>query len=378
MYTFKTGTSSSSIKYIFLIGLMVLGCNARSESENQLDYSEIPIIELNKEFSITESENYIPAIVMRVMVSQDGSILVSERSENSIHQFDSLGNYMLKVAGPGRGPGELSRYANPHFSQNRLVMSNNNNFLTEYGQNEEGIFEYIKDYKFRLPGRLRGFRVEEDQNELFVSVDSVDYPFLEIPPEFTTEFIISTKIQNDTLLDGESIMSLKSHSSYVEITDGGNSMSYSRLPYRYSDYFSVLEGGNLLISRPSKSSIEILDRDLKPSHHLKLNVEERPVTEKDIEYYFPDNTSSEINDRKRLISDVKPPFMRVLLDDSNRFWLMTDETVEGKEFVILSYTGEPIGRVLLPPGSTVHAVRNGKIYTVKMLNETSIDVYSLK
>lgn len=357
---------------------MLLGCNTKNEIENQLDYSEIPFIKLNKEFSIAESEDYIPVFVMRVMVSEDGSILVSERNKKSIHQFDSLGNYMLRVAGSGRGPGELSQHAYSSFSGNRLIMSNNNNLITEFRQNEVGVFEYTKDYNFKLSGPIRDLRINNEHNEFFISVDSVDYPFLKIPPEFTTEFVHLAKVLNDTLQVVEKVLTLKRHSTYIEVTNGGNTMTYSPTPYRYSDYFSVLEDGSLLIFRPSKSTIEILDRDLKPSHLLKLNVKERPVTEKDIEYYFPDNTASEINDRKTLIRDIKPPFMRVLLDDNNRFWLMTDETVEGKEFVILSYKGEPIGRVLLPSKSTVHAIRNGKIYTVNTSNETRIDVYSLK
>lgn len=360
----------------FLLLISFSSCSPESDQLNQIDYAKIPLSQIQKKFSITESEDYIPAGISRLMVTDDGHILVSQRREKSIHQFDSRGNYLAKVAGPGRGPGELSQHANAHFNGKILVMSNNHGILTEFRQNKEGIFEYKTDHNFRLPGPMRGIRSPNDFSALYVRVDSARAPFGKIPPEFTTDFIHLVRITPDSLQVEEQILSLRKHSSYIEITNGGRSMRYHFLPYRYSDYFSPLPAKKVLVQRPRKSLIQIYDEQMKPEHELKLNVKDRLVTEKDMEYHFPQLSRAERVKRRELIKDVKTPFMRVMMDDQKHFWLLTDETEKGKEWVVLSYKGAPLGRFLLPERSTLYTVKEGKLYLLNRTEKPVIEVYS--
>lgn len=368
----------SCLLFIIFSAAIFTGCVSEKPQKEALEYEGISLIELEKEFSITESENYIPAWIDGMFVTDNGDILVSERAEKAIHQFDSLGNYIAQVARSGGGPGELSRNANPHFNGKILVMSNNNGMLTEYRPNDESIYEYYTDHTFRLPGVLRGIHSTDDFSAFYVSVDSVQIPFRTIPPEFTTDFIHLVQVEGDSLLVEEEVLSLKNHSSYVEISDDGNAMQYSSLPYRYSDYLISLSGKRFIVQRPSSSTIQIYDENLDLDHELKLNVKERMVTEADMEYHFPEVSRAERRDRRELIRDEKPPFTRVLLDNKNRFWLQTDETEKGKEYVVLSYEGDPLGRVILPSESQLHEVYNDKLYLVNRESETRIDVYHVQ
>lgn len=362
---------------LFILSLIsFLSCNPENNQQDQIDYSKIPLSEIQKEFSITESEDYIPAGISRVMVSDDGYILVSQRQEKSIHQFDSLGNYLTRVAGPGHGPGELGQYANAHFNGKILVMSSNHGILTEFRQNEKGIFEYKTDHNFRLPGRMQGIRSTNDFSSLYVSVDSARAPFGKVPPEFTTDFIHLVRLTPDSLQVEEQILSLKKHSPYVEIGNGGKSVRYSYLPYRYSDSFSPLSDKKILVERPGESLIQIYDKNIKIDHELKLRVKDRLITEKDMEYHFPELSRGERSKRRTLIKDVKPPFLRVMMDDQEQFWLLTDETEKGKEWVILNYEGKPLGRLLLPAKSTLYTVKDQKLYLLNQTEEPAIEVYS--
>lgn len=242
--------------------VVIVACSSEKPQKEVLDYDSIPLIELERAFNITESEDYIPAWITRMYVTDEGDILVSERMEKSIHQFDSLGNYVAQVAREGRGPGELTQNANAHFNGKLLVMSNNNGMLTEYRPNYEGIYEYYTDHTFRLPGVLRGIHSIDDFSVFYVSVDSVRVPFGTIPPEFTTDFIHLVKVDGDSLIVEEEVLSLKSHSSYVQVIDNGNAMNYSSLPYRYSEYLIPLPGKRFLVQRPLSSSIEIYDENI--------------------------------------------------------------------------------------------------------------------
>lgn len=367
-----------SLLVIIFSFVVITACSSEKQQKEVLDYDTIPMIELIKEFSITESEDYIPAWVTRMFLTENGDILVSERMEKSIHQFDSLGNYVAQIAREGRGPGELTQNANAHFNGKLLVMSNNNGMLTEYHPNDEGIYEYYTDHTFRLPGVLRGIHSTDDFSAFYVSVDSVRIPFGTVPPEFTTDFIHLVRVEGDSLRVEEKVLSIETHSSYVQISDDGNTMNYSSLPYRYSEYMIPLPGKRFMVQRPSSSSIEIYDENFDLEHQLNLNVKDRLVTDADMEYYFPEISSTERRDRRELIRDVKPPFTRVLLDDNNRFWLQIDETEDGIEYVVLNFKGDPLGRVMLPSESQLHAVRNNKLYLVDRDPETRIDVYSVE
>lgn len=369
---------NSCLLLIIFSMIIFTGCTSEEPQKEALDYDAIPLIELQEEFSITESENYIPAWIDGMFLTDSGDLLVSERAEKAIHQFDTLGNYIAQVARSGRGPGELSQNANPHFNGQILVMSNNNGMLTEYRPNDEGIYEYSTDHTFRLPGVLRGIHSIDDFSVFYVSVDSARVPFGTIPPEFTTEFIHLVQVVGDSLEVEEEILSLKKHSAYVQITDGGNSMLYNSLPYRYSDYLTPLPGKRFMVKRPSKSVIQIYGENLDLEYELKLNVKDRLVTEADMDYHFPDLNHSERRDRRELIRDVKPPFSGVLLDNKNRFWLQTDANESGREYVVLSYEGDPLGRVMLPSESVLHEVYNDKLYLVNREPETRIDVYSVQ
>jgi hypothetical protein len=312
------------------------------------------------------------------MVTENGSILISQSKEKSIHQFDSMGNHIAKVAGPGRGPGELSQYASPHFRGDILYMSNNHGIISEYRRNEDGIYAHVTDHNYRLPGRLLGIKSEDGFQEFFVGKDSIDYPFREIPPEFTTEFIHPVKIDADTLNVRDKVLSLTKHSSYIELTNNGNTMRYITLPYRYSDYMKVLPSGKILIQRPSESAIHIYDKDYNLEHEVVLNVKDRMVTDEDMAYHFKQQSRSERRDRRELIKDVKPPFTSVRMDDQNRFWMETDKTEKGKEIVVIDYEGNPLGRFYIPENASIHEVTDGKLYVIEdPWGLVSIDVYSV-
>lgn len=373
----KTIRSFTLTAFCFML-FTLNGCSSQNENDDgtQIDYSDIPVLTLEKEFSIASTEDYIPARIRDILVSDDGTILVSEQSEKAIHQFDSSGNYLARVARSGRGPGELTQYANAHFNGNILVMSNNDGKLTEYRPNNEGMYRFVKDHAVRLPGPVRGIRSENELSSVYVTVDSVRTPFGVVPPEFTTDFVHIVNFTDDSLQVEENVLSLKKHSSYIRVIDDGNRMVHSSLPYRYSDDFRSLPNKKILVQRPGESVIQIFDKNVDLEHEVEVNIKGRPFTEEDMVYHFPELNSSERAERRELILDLKPPFMWVTLDDEQRFWLFTDLTTNGTEYVILSYDGDPLGRVFLPDNNILHTVMNDRLYVFNRM-EATIDVYSV-
>lgn len=354
--------------FLLLFTASLLNCTQENNTPDQIDYSQLPELELEKLFSIEESDDFLPAWIVRVMVTSDNHILVAHRNPSSIYQFDSDGNYLAKITGPGRGPGELSQYANPHFNGNLLIMSNNNQMFTEFKPNKNGLFEYTTDYLFRPPGVLRGLRSKNSFTSFYVKEDSAKAPFGTIPDEFTTDLIHLVEVEGDSLKVQRSVVSLQQHSPYIEIMDNGNSMRYFSLPYRYSDQFTPLDDKRILVTRPKTSSIIVLGEDFEPVRTLTLNIKPRPFTDEDLSYHFPNDSQSEKQKKMQLIKAIKPPFISVIMDNQDRFWLNTDETETGQEYVVLDKDGNPLGRFYLPSTSRIHQIKDNRIYVVGQIN----------
>ncbi|HET8865162.1 MAG TPA: hypothetical protein VFM80_05645 [Gracilimonas sp.] len=361
-------TSNISFKTLYylvpaLLVIILISCNPENEEIQKIDYASLDEIELELELKITDSENFAASNLNGFYATKDGNLLITERSGPGIHQFNSEGDYVKRVARDGRGPGELSPWFHSHFNGETLIATNNPGYNAAiFQQDEDGIFQYVKAMNQRYPGSFYGFRAENDLNS-FYSSENKAMQSLQVPPEFTYSNIHIIDLKNDTVAVRDSINSLRVHSDFVEDLDG-RGIRITKLPYRYSDTFQPLPGGKFLIARPEKGTINIYNSELNIEHELELNVSDRLVSSEDLEYHIGDYDASTQEKMSELISDIKPPFMDVKMDDSNRFWLWTDETERGLEYVILSYEGEPLGKVYLPSGEKIEIISDNRLFVI--------------
>ncbi|MEX0597107.1 MAG: hypothetical protein WD512_11460 [Candidatus Paceibacterota bacterium] len=347
-----------------LLVITLVSCSPKDEEKSNIDYASIDEIDLEVELRITESENFIASNLNGFYAAKDGDLLITERSGTGIHQFNSHGEYVKRIARDGRGSGELSPWFHSHFNGNTLIATNNPGYIsTIFQPDEEGIFQYKRTINQRYPGSFKGFRTEENLISFYTSENKA-MQSLQVPAEFTSSNIHIIDLKNDTIAVTDSINSLQVHSDLIEEFNGGG-IRITTLPYRYSDTFQPLPTRRFLIARPDKQTITIYNSELNIEHELKLSVSERLVSSEDLEYHLSDHDASAQQKMRELIRDVKPAFMDVKMDDSNRFWLWTDETEKGLEYVILSYEGQPIGKVYLSTGEKIEMISENRLYVIR-------------
>lgn len=346
-----------------LMAVTLIGCNPDDEEKRQIDYALLDEIELELQLRITDSEDFVASNLNGFYATKDGSLLITERSGPGIHQFKTDGDYVKRVAREGRGPGELSPWFHSHFNGVTLIATNNPGYnSTIFQQDEEGIFQYVKTVSQRYPGSFIGFRDNENLNS-FYSSENKAMQSLQVPSEFTNANIHIIDFKNDTVAVRDSINSIRVHSDFIEDLDG-RGIRITTLPYRYSDTFQSLPNGQFLIARPGEKIINIYNRELNIDHSLRVDVLDRPVGSEDLDYHLGDYDASTQQKMRELIRDVKPAFMEVKMDDSNRFWLWTDETERGREYVIFDYEGHPIGKVYLPSNEKIEMISENRLYVI--------------
>lgn len=358
--------------------LLLVSCSSESTETDKLNYSSLPLLELTNELEITDSDNFIPANLNGFFAADDGSMSITQRSEPSIHQFTSEGDYLKKVARDGRGPGELTDWFQSSFDGSTLVASNNpGSAKTLFERNSDGIFEYTRTINSRTPGSFSGIR-ENDEPFTFYTLENSSMQGMETPDEFTRTNINIVEENEGSVSVTESVQSLQVHSPFIETFDGGG-IRVQILPFRFSDSFVPLPNQRMLVARPDSQMIQILNQEFEVEHKVRLNVLEREMTDEDFAFHIGDHDAADQQKMRELFRENKPVFMNVIPDDSNRFWLWTDDTEAGNGYVVISYEGEPLGKVLLPVSQELQMVKGNKLY---VLNEPVDDapsaiVYSL-
>lgn len=359
-------TPQKSFLYIFLfilIPLFFYSCTSDETDLSALDYASLESLELTKQLEISGSERYLPARMNGFFMTDEGHYLVADRQSPAIHQFDSNGNHLKQVARDGRGPGELSDWFQTSFDGTVLTASNNPGYtMTMFSPGTDGLYEHSKTLSHQYRGSFRGFRNRGDMNSFYVS-ENRSMQQLGVPDEFTSGFIHVVDVDQNSITVSDSLYSLQIHSPYIQMPDGGG-ISISYLPFRYTDSFVPLPEGRVLVGSPSDQSISILNSEFEVEHVLELRVVPREIADEEIEYHIGEHDRSTQQEMRELIKLHKPDFMDVKKDDADRFWLWTDDTSFGREYVVLSYEGDPLGRIQLPPHQELQMVKDNRMLVI--------------
>ncbi|NGP90232.1 hypothetical protein [Fodinibius halophilus] len=351
-----------NISLFILSSAILYSCTADSPEQERLDYSSVPIIDITKKLEISESENLILSNPVRFYATENNHLLIAERSSPGIHQFNEKGEYIEQIARSGRGPGELSGWYYPHFNGSILAASNNPGYIISvYQQESDGIYHHTKNLNVEYPGEFKDIKGLDPVS--FYLLENKSTQQLQAPDEFTEGYIHLVEALDDSLVVTDSIISLQHHSDYIYEFPSGGIREYD-LPYRFSDVFKSIPNGKTLIARPDNQVIRIRNSDFKVEHELHLNISEKPVSENSLEFHLAGYDSETRKNMEELIRENKPAFMDVFLDDQNRFWLWTDETEAGNEYIILSYDGEPLGKLVLPNAQKITMVQKDQFYVL--------------
>ena len=105
---------SQHVRYLNVFLMMncvfFLGCSGASKSNYMIDYSTLPELNVSLINEIKDSEKFLPGRLRDLIVTNNGSLIVSDWGNMSIAQFNSDGSFERLIAEKGNGPGELQTF----------------------------------------------------------------------------------------------------------------------------------------------------------------------------------------------------------------------------------------------------------------------------
>lgn len=334
-------------------------------SNNLIDYQDLKKIDTELLIEIGESESFLPGRLNELIVTSDGSILVSDWASITIEQFDSTGKHIATIAKEGGGPGELSSYFDMRDMGNGTVLVSHRGGQRDFfAAGANGVFELVQSSVpaekskrsitviyarsdstfFATTGRMI-----KDIQQLFKNADA----YYKTP-------LVTVNSSFEILAD--SLHMLKSSAGHIT-RFGNNGIRIDQVPYRYEDRFLPMSNGNYMIARPDSSALLIYNSSHKLHRRIPLKVKPRPVTESDLEYALKDIDEPIHSEIASRVHEIKPPYLNIWASE-HYIWLYTDTGEKGKQIVVIDYDGNPLGKFLLPNVDDIHHIESEKIYTI--------------
>ncbi len=376
----------SSRAAIILMALLSLSISCRDNNSSTvgtgIDYSTLADIPITLELEIGETEEFIPGEIDQVFADSDGDIIVTDRQSSiAIDQFDKEGNYEGRIAKEGRGPGELQRfYQFANLGDGSFMVFMFPNSMLFYSKNENGLYSFKESFMPEIPPKRRlSISSKFQDGEYFANnimvmdgrPDANEYN----KDNFRTAYLSIIDKESNVVKD--SVLSLKNPVSHMTLIERG--FRFDDIPFQWTDKFHSFGDGTYLIARPDSSTITLYDRDHSISKIIEFKVTPRAVTPSDLEYELGDTDQPIRSEIENRVTEFKPPYLSMWATKQHILFL-TNESAEGKDFAVVDYDGNTLGKITLSELDEVKYFTDNTIYTVHNSPETgdSIRKYTIK
>lgn len=352
-----------ALPLLILISGVLHGCSSYDETE-LIDYATLEELPVEVVMEIGESENYLPGRLRDLFVASDGTMLVSDWASITIEQFDAGGNYVGTVAGEGGGPGELGNFfsmINP--GNDTLVVRQQSRDKIFYASTKSGLYKHIGSESANQ-NRERNFSIlgiRPDGNWYATAGNIFSGIQLASGNEEDYRRVPLAVIDGAEKILQDSVQLLKKPLSHL--TQSGQTILINSIPYRVNDRFRLLDDGRYLIARPDSSAFYIYNENHRLEKRISFPVKQRPVTNDDLDLAMEDVNSQVRGEIRNRVHDNKPPYLNIWATEKY-LWLHTDNTADGKEFVIVDFEGNPTGKFMLSEHDSIQYARNGRLYTL--------------
>ena len=329
------------------------------------------------------------AFIENIVVNSRGQIITEEPRPAAIRAFDSDGSYLADVGAVGGGPGE---YSDPLFGG---VLTGPADSVYVYDSQGRHLSIYEPDrFKFVRSVTMPPYPVEEDNRVEYFGILGVvkDGYVLQLRLAPSRMLVTAHRETNDVIrmvnLDGsygpvvatgpgpEGVVALRELPQFGQkfpLPDG--------IPFGRSMNWDLGSDGMLFSGWNDSINIAVRSVNDSKEQHISLTHDPIPVSDTDMEnwlsYYGPEMRAKF---SERGLHTTKPAYEALLVDDNNRVWLELSATQDSPdvEWIVLHMDSPVVGKVTLPFGAKLKAVRGGRIYAIERKDGVpTVAVYEL-
>jgi len=366
----------------FLPITVLMGCGSDFD-DSSIDYRSLDQLDIVLAEEIGNNDDHLFGRLRDLVVMDNGTFFVSDWSSVTIQQFNRDGIYEGTIAKEGGGPGELSSFfllynggKDKLIVRHRGMRQHIDYFTDEYGAGE---YSYSESISFEAPGdRFVTFLGKFSESEFYALAPHNTNDLMEARKNQSgfSYVPIATADRYEKIIQ-DSLHVLKRPTVVAEY--GERSMMVIGMPpYQMDDRFQVIDEDRYLIARPDSASITIFNKTHTIDSILNLEIKKRPVGDDEVSEFLENIPQDYHGIMLERIPEFKPPFLNVWATEDSIF-LHMDSSSEGKELMVMTLEGEPVGRISLSEFDEIKVIKENRIYTLHKNPEEAetIRIYEL-
>ncbi|MBE9048320.1 hypothetical protein IQ255_28700 [Pleurocapsales cyanobacterium LEGE 10410] len=377
------------MKYLPVVIIIVIffsnfGCYENSLSEEQINYDLLPELSITIVNEIRESEEFMPGRLQKLIVTKDGSLIVSDWGNMSIVQFNNDGSFKRIIAEEGNGPGELKTFFTIFDSRRDTLLVGyagiseqkdifihqeiENSYFYNHTVSEEIVNRSLITIMETAPGFGYFARIEDPISNRSENLFN--------PPIFKSEVLVVVDATGEVISD--TLHVLKAPSTVFIEAENGAVTPIGTPPFRSRDQIKYLKEGKYLIARSADGKIQIFDKNHNLLEEIVLDVKKRPISEIDLDYQLRNLPEQFHDELKNRAPGTKPVFTDAW-GSEDHFLLQLDNSERGSKMVLINRDGEPVGKFNLSQFDMVQKLKDRRIYTLHKDQESghSIRIYEV-
>ena len=314
-----------------------------------------------------------------IAVNSRGQMFIEERGPAAIRGFDSDGSYLADIGAVGQGPGEypdeLSGGVLTGPADSVYVYYRRGRHLLVYGPDK---FEFARNatippYPVEEGYRRENFRILGVVREGYVV--QLNLVLSEMPVTTHRE---TSDVVRMVHLDGSYgpvvATGQRSYEAVVESTTltlvevDQKFLLPAGIPFGRGTKWELGSGGMLFSGWNDSINIAVMSIYGPEEKNISVTHDPIPVSDTDIkDWLSPYGPEMRAKFRERGLHTTKPAYRRLLVDDNNHVWLELSVTQDStdKEWIVLDMDSRVIGKLTLPFGVSLRAIRGGRVYAVE-------------
>lgn len=346
-------------KLVFLLTVFLIlsiSCTQTDNHAPDLNTSEVPQLELDHQFTISDTDEIILQQITGVKSDSEGRIFLPDQRALQIHVFDSQGDYVTSIGREGSGPGEFLSLLKIYIDQSDQIIA----FDVRQARNiifTENNGSWEPEDMFMIEGQR--YSIE--------SVDSLGNVILrQSPPQrpkpgaYWYEHELATGNLTSGLTE-QNVLTFKERGNLV--SDNGAMQS---IPFGRTTVVSTDPMGNMYLVWNEKFELTTYNANMELIDSLSLPIPNQPISSEERNEAIDRLGDNFKSLGREHMPKTKPVISNMIVDGNRNIWL---QTFDSPEYLVLDYDGVPIGSFDLEDDLRLVHVDENRLYALKIGDE---------
>lgn len=345
------------ILFLFILIFFVsASCGQEPDLVTEVKTSELSELELDFQFTISDSEEVILQQITGIKSDSKGKIFLTDQRALQIHVFDIQGEYVTSIGREGAGPGEFQSLLRVYIDQNDQI------FAFDVNQARNTIFvenndSWEADQIFMIEGQRYGIESADTDGNVTLRQSQPQYPE---PGAFWYEHELATGNLSAGLIE-QNILTIKDM-GYLYSGDG----TLERIPFGRTTVVATEPEGNIYLVWNEKFEMAKYNAKMEFIDSLSVDIPNQPISNEESR-----NAMDRVGNNFRSLArehmpDSKPVINNMIVDINGNIWLQTFDT---PEYLVLDREGTPLRSFELENELRLVHVDENRLYALKIGDE---------